>query len=411
MTWVADPRTARPVCLYLNADADISFTSSATAPARLSRVAAGLTTHAIVGAGAEDAVVLRAEPEDAFAAHWESHGFPLPRLLDQGAAALPHPLEPLAWNVDAVCLAERGPPTEHPSVEVVRRSNHRRFLLAIEQATDGCEGALATTIGELEAGLATTLERHPQALVKGAFGSASTGNLRLGRPDLALPATRIRLAALLDRHSAAVVEPWCKRELDLCATGTVRRDGQVVTGRVDRTVHTDVGSPLGTLFADADPAVAPWRDAMLEGLEIVGRSLAEAGYFGPYCLDGLVHRVDGVPRLRRFVDLNARHPVSWPVRRFLARLDRPGVYLWRLFVPHRLGAAGVRRLGELLHEPRSFDADSARGLLGLAPLSVRIDGRWGTQPKLAVLIATDTIEQAFEREHTLRHQVDRRPPP
>src|SRR5690606_22360859 len=114
------------------------------------------------------------------------------------------------------------------------------------------------------------------------------------------------LGRLLERHGAVVLEPWLARRLDLCATGEVDHAGGVHFGRLDRTVHTDSGSPLGTLFAPGDPLVAPHLEAMAAAVDIVGRALFGAGYFGPFCLDALVHEVDGTLHLRRFVDLNAR---------------------------------------------------------------------------------------------------------
>lgn len=402
----------QPSCLWLNADADVSFTHG-TYPPRLARVAEALTTHALIGARAGDSVLLQAEPETNFLDLWRQHGFELPAgLLATPGVVLPAALEPLAWNEMAATVAAAGPAFPHPNAAVVRQVNHRAFLLAIEAREEGPAGRSVTNLDELLADVRATLTTASKVVVKGAHGSASTGNLRLTRNDADDPATRVRLAALLERHATAHVEPWFDRVLDLCATGWVDAAGMVVTGRVDRTLHTDVGAPLGTLFAAYDPLVAPWREPMLEAITVVGRELARAGYFGPFCLDGFVFRgADGGLRLRRFVDLNAREPVSWPARRFLTQLDRPGVYLWRLFVPHRLGSAGVRRLRELVATTAAFEPNRARGHALMAPLEVHLADRWMPSPKLAVVLACDSIDEAFDQERLLRHAIDRKPPP
>lgn len=403
---------AAPCCLWLNADADASFTETQEVPSRLRRVAAGLTTHAIVGARTGDAVLLAAEPDDAFFGTLSPRlGIEAPTLVS--GPPLPAALCPLAWNQEAATLAaSSGHPSEHPHPEVVRQVNHRGFLAAIEAEH---EPATAPSLHlDLESLLARTREllvKVPRVVAKGAFGSASTGNLRLARHELEDPQGALRLGQLLERHGAVVLEQWLARRLDLCATGAVDRDGRVHFERLDRTVHTDSGSPLGTLFSPGDPLVEPHLEQMSEAVEIVGRALFEAGYFGPFCLDALVHEVDGALRLRRFVDCNARHPVSWPVRRWLAGRDQPGTYLWRLFVPPRLGTRGVARLDQLLAEPTAWDPDRSRGLVALAPTRIRLDGTWHTAPKLSVLLAGDSIAEVLRMEWELRQQIDRKPPP
>ncbi len=405
--------TARtPCCLWLNADADASFTETQEVPSRLRRVAAGLTTHAIVGARPGDSVLLAAEPDEAFLETVRPKlGVEVPNLV--WGPPLPAPLSPLAWNHAAAALAEAsGARVDHPDPEVVRRVNHRAFLAAIESEHEPSTApSLHRDLDSLLARSRELLTLMPRVVAKGAFGSASTGNLRLARHELEDPQGALRLGQLLERHGAVVLEPWLARRLDLCATGEVTRDGAVRFERLDRTAHTDSGSPLGTLFSDGDPLIEPHLEPMLEAVEILGRGLFDAGYFGPFCLDALVHEVDGMPRLRRFVDCNARHPVSWPVRRWLAGRSQPGTYLWRLFVPPRLGARGVARLDQLLADPTAWDPERSRGLVALAPTQVRLDRTWHTAPKLSVLLAGDSIAEVQRMEWELRQQIDRRPPP
>jgi hypothetical protein len=410
---VSDPiAAAAPCCLWLNADADASFTETQEVPSRLRRVAAGLTTHAIVGARRGDSVLLAAEPDAAFLGTLGSRlGMEAPTLVT--GPPLPAPLCPLAWNHQAAAIAAAsGHQTAHPEPEVVRRVNHRAFLAAIEgEHEPSTAPSLHQDLDSLLARTHELLATMPRVVAKGAFGSASTGNLRLARHELEDPQGALRLGQLLERHGAVVLEPWLTRRLDLCATGEVACDGSVRFERLDRTVHTDSGSPLGTLFAPGDPLVEPHLEAMAEAVDLVGQALFTRGYFGPFCLDALVHEVDGELRLRRFVDLNARHPVSWPVRRWLAGRDRPGTYLWRLFVPPRLGARGVARLDQLLAEPTAWDPDRSRGLVALAPTRIRLDRTWHTAPKLSVLLAGDSIAEVLRMEWELRQQIDRRPPP
>jgi len=170
-------------------------------------------------------------------------------------------------------------------------------------------------------------------------------------------------------------------------------------------VNTADGAFIGAVFDGGSKVLEPWLPAMDEAAATVARLLAEAGYFGPVCLDAFVWEDGGTLRLRPVVDLNARLHISTQALRVWREWGGDRVVYWRFFSARKLRLpADYRELEEALGE-EAFDPGARRGVLLTSPLCL---GEGGRRPgRFGILMAGDSREEAEGMERRLRDRFER----
>ncbi len=124
---------------------------------------------------------------------------------------------------------------------------------------------------------------------------------------------RTRIARLLDRFGALVVEPWLPRSLDVGVCAWVADDVRVdpphglVTDARGTFLGIDLAPPL--LFPDE-------RERLVAFVAAAGASLRGLGYRGPIAVDAFVA---GTERMLCVCEINARYSFGWVARGFADR--------------------------------------------------------------------------------------------
>ena len=120
---------------------------------------------------------------------------------------------------------------------------------------------------------------------------------------------RARIARLLERFGALVVEPWLRRSLDLGVCAWIGEDG--VRALPPHGLITDArGTFLGIDLAP--PALLPDECARLDAfVAAAGASLRGLGYRGPIAVDAFIA---GTERMLCVCEINARYSFGWVAR-------------------------------------------------------------------------------------------------
>ncbi len=282
-------------------------------------------------------------------------------------------LAPFGWNREAIGLDRRsGRSAGPPALEVVQRVNDRRFADRLALETLGEEGhVLGATSDASEVAAMVGADRGHDGgwVVKARHANAGLGNRRLRSPALGVRDLDA-VARLVESDGVVTVERWRPRLLDLSATFEVDGAGRPRDVEVHEVVNTADGAFLGAVFAPEGDPVAPWREPLVEVVEVAAAALADAGYLGAVCLDAFVWRSPTGPRLRRLVELNARRSMSAGSLRLWRLLGEDATVYGRLFSLRRLtlpaDAAGLMAaLGQ-----HAFDRRARRGALPVTPPSI-----------------------------------------
>lgn len=396
--------------IYINVDFDLSLRKGWDGPprARIARQVRDLVpTFLIVGPPRDTLLVHEPLPE-GFVAYLDAKGIEhlTPTLVEHRDPS--RELVPFGWNEASARLAAAcDPPPARPALEIVREVNSRRFSSRLESELYGAHtwsGAFES-LESLEERLATTDSPTGQWIVKASHGNAGLGNRRLAGSSLS-PVERMGLAALLEDDGCLFLEPWRERRTDLCASFTLRKDGEVTDLGFHEFVNTVGGSFIGAFFGDPSPALVRWGDALEEMTRRVAEAMAGAGYFGPACIDTFTYLENGEECLRPLVDLNARWNISAPGLAHHRRQGREGVLLYRFFAPKDLAFCEDtedfdRRLG-----PLAFDPESGRGILLSSPLSLGSGAEKHKPQKVGVIFHGDRRQELLDMERHLRE--DRR---
>lgn len=193
-----------------------------------------------------------------------------------------------------------------PSLEILRRVNHRRFYVELG---GGAPGARYVS-DEDELG-ATLTERPHGWLFKRPFGFAGRGQRRiLGEP------TRDDRRWLSDslRQGGFVAEPWLELAGEVAIHGLLDASGSLRLGEVcvqeTNAYRAWVGTRRATP-ADIAPAEA---DELAQRAEAVAAALSRAGYFGPFGIDAYFFRTrSGTRALNTLGELNARYTMGFAI--------------------------------------------------------------------------------------------------
>ncbi|HYH45864.1 MAG TPA: hypothetical protein VEG34_09265 [Thermoanaerobaculia bacterium] len=237
-------------------------------------------------------------------------------------AQLPVPAEPASLEGLLYEVLWRLPV---PPPVLVAAVHDRAFHLALaRQLGQSLPGArLVSSLDELEVAAAGI----PAWVVKSRFSAAGrdrhvergAGSDSAGLP----PETRSRVAGLLDRRGPLVFEPWLERTRDFGLAGLVVGGSLALISRhrqlVDRNGRfRGIELPLNTV--DFPRLPEDERNVLQE----VAHALAQAGFSGPFGIDGWRYRrPDGSRGSHLLGEINARLTFGLVARTLVDRLAQP----------------------------------------------------------------------------------------
>jgi len=394
-----------------NAEFDLSLRPRWAGPGRPSaaRWIDEFALQFLLAGGAEDSLRLPGELPGEFLESMERHRLVMPRSTVRPAVRSEQTFTPFGWNAAAIELGTAyAQPTAHPPLETVQRVNSRSFAAAVERRLVGSD----YHVGEFDSveGVVSALERADDAplgwLAKSNHGNAGLGNRRLRSRRLTEPDRRW-LQGTLAEDDWVVLEPWCRRVVDLCVTFAVGLDGCPSGLAVHEIVNTSDGAFLGAVF-EARPAVtAGWQPDLRRAADVVASGLAKEGYFGPVCVDSFVWTDGGRRRLRPLADVNARRHMSMAARRLWLEWRGERVVYWRMFSRRKLKLPDHHRHLERELGRDDFDAKSRRGVLVASPLWVAWGGRRRRPRRLGVLFVGETRHEVIAHERRFRERFER----
>lgn len=201
-----------------------------------------------------------------------------------------------------------------PSLDVLRRVNHRRFSFELGGNLPGAR--FVTTVAEVREAVA---ERGVSGawLLKLPFGFAGRGRVTLPSGPFA-EADEARVVRALGSGGGAQLEPRVTRGEDLAMHGFLPESGALVPGSLTSQRIDARGAWQETLRAPGRALEVHLR----EELERVADALRAAAYFGPFGIDAFTWIADdGVIRLQARSEINARYSMGWAIGMGDARPD------------------------------------------------------------------------------------------
>ena len=366
-----------------------------------------LAWHALFLAEPGDSVLVpEAAPED-FVQYLERSGIPLPTLTVEPAHRAENHLSVFGWNADAAERSQRyRTPIDHPNLDTVVRVNGRRYSARLEDELFGGDHTLTLIRSETE--LRHRLESLPDSpegwLLKVEHGNAGLGNRRLRRRELTDGDLKV-IRRFFDEDDTVMLERWRPRLRDLCATFVVSPNGEAARIGLHETVTTADGALIGALFEEDPEPLAEWRPPMAEAVMMVAGRLADAGYFGPVCIDAFVWDDDGRPQLRPLVDLNARREMSAGASSLWRRLGGRGAAYWRFFTRRKLRLPDSYPDLEKTLGDDAYDAAHGTGVFVAAPLWLGPERRPPT--KAAMLLLGNDRDEVFALDHRIRERFEK----
>ncbi|MFC5833576.1 hypothetical protein [Nonomuraea insulae] len=331
-----------PLVLVGNFDVEEQWSVDEPGLPRPALSRSALLTHclgefALLLAGSDDHVVLKASPDETYLAHLKRLGLELPRIsvvvnpaqdrtVTEDALADPALLADLAhaarrgarlWphGVSAAeeLLAERtGVELAGPSARVCKTVNSKIYsrTISADLGIRQPPGMVCASVADFEAACATVqdwLAAGRTVVLKDAYGVSGKGLLvvsaegRLGLLRRMIHRQSVRLGT--DRLSL-VMEEWLPKRADLNYQFTLGRDGAVHFDFV-KGARTEAGVHKGHLMpAELSSA---HRAELVEVCELLGTRLAADGYSGVVGVDAIV-TTDGV--LQPVIEINARNNLS-----------------------------------------------------------------------------------------------------
>lgn len=201
-----------------------------------------------------------------------------------------------------------------PSVDVLRRVNHRHFAHALGQALPSA--GWAANSEQLTSLLAATDALRQVSidgcwLIKRPLGYAGRGRKTL-RPGELTEADQRWLDASLRDGDGLQVEPLVARELDCALHGWLAEDGQCTFGRATLQRLDATGAWQSSELALPGTLTEPELGALTREGQRTADALHAAGYFGPFGLDAFRWRApDGQLHFQPRSEVNARYSMGW----------------------------------------------------------------------------------------------------
>jgi hypothetical protein len=205
-----------------------------------------------------------------------------------------------------------------PDFSVLRAVNHRRWSASRGLSLPGARWV------ENGADLARVVDAPWPAqgwLLKRAYTFAGRGHLHLrARREVEDP----RMEGWIRRALAQgglLAEPRVTRVQDVARHGWLARDGALTVGALTRAEVDERGQWVASVVCEEDRLSRKEMDAFDEVFHDTAEGLREAGYFGPFGVDGYVWDDDGARRVQPRSDVNARYSMGWAVGMGEARPD------------------------------------------------------------------------------------------
>jgi hypothetical protein len=201
-----------------------------------------------------------------------------------------------------------------PTVEVLRRVNHRHFAHELGQALPSAGWAASRE--QLTSLLAATDELNQVSvegcwLLKRPLSYAGRGRRKL-RPGALTEADQSWLDASLRDGDGLQVEPLVARELDCALHGWLAEDGQCTFGRVTLQHLDATGAWQATELAAPGTFTEVELGALTQAARQTAGALHAEGYFGPFGLDAFRWRApDGKRSFQPRSEVNARYSMGW----------------------------------------------------------------------------------------------------
>jgi len=212
-----------------------------------------------------------------------------------------------AWCPTPMAIAQMRAcgvePEPHPSAAVLRRVNHRLFSHQLggglpEQAFVQSRSELSAKLGQL-----------PQHwLLKRPLSFAGRGQLR------ALGALTEKQWTWVDaslKHDGLLIEPLVGPSFEVSLHGFVWPGGRYELGRICAQLVSERGVFRGVRLAAPGELLPEETAAFFERAEVVARSLHDAGYFGPFGIDGYRYALKGGVGFCALGEINARYTLGF----------------------------------------------------------------------------------------------------
>lgn len=356
--------------LYLNSGFDLEL--SETRSHHLHGAIAQMTQWFLPVGDPRDFVLLDMRAPDELLAYLDGAGLALPHVLEDEA---PSGLlgEAWGWTESSVSrLGELGVELRHPPLDVVKEVNSRDFCFKL-----GIENKLGVTGAFLEQDPLRLIDRKlcpPGPTVLKAMHSNAGRGMMVRRGESWTARQIQSIEKLAGDGQTVVVEPWLARRGDISTRFDLGTDGAIENIFHYRTLIGPDGHCAGDLLEPDDDCMQPWTKSLDRAAMIAGRSLFEAGYFGPVGLDHVLYQDGDGLSLAAAVDLNARHTLGTLAQAIWKKLHRDKPLLLRLVSgkKHRL-PADYTDFGKLLGD-LSWNRAKGEGVILLTALRVESGG-------------------------------------
>lgn len=196
-------------------------------------------------------------------------------------------------------------PEPHPSVDVLRSVNHRRFAFELDLGMP--RQHYVESRGELERALTSSARAW---LLKRPLSFAGRGQLRWFGSTDARQSAWIEASLLRD---GLIVEPLVEPLLEVSVHGFVRLDRGYELGRVCVQNVTRHGVARAVRLAQEGELEASETAALMSSAGRVAEALLAAGYFGPFGIDAFRYRDGGEVGFCALSEINARYTIGFAI--------------------------------------------------------------------------------------------------
>lgn len=197
-----------------------------------------------------------------------------------------------------------------PSVEVLRRVNHRAFCAGLGQTLEH-----ANFVYQLEEAKAVISHATPSGYwkLKRALGFSGRGQRRIAAGPLDDDYDCRWIEAALRRGDGVQIEPWVEREADFVIHGYLTSAGELSLGCPARQRCDEYGAWISTKRVEDGELGRGEKLSLEDAAREVADGLRKAGYFGPFGMDAFRYREEGGSRFNPRSEINARYTMGWVV--------------------------------------------------------------------------------------------------
>ncbi|MFO0661230.1 MAG: hypothetical protein U0165_15565 [Polyangiaceae bacterium] len=301
--------------LNFDADAELAQAKGAYSPTDPVRKRSAELVSKLVGLVDTDDVVVGTD----VSAPLNLGGLKVPRIDLVARAWSPTP-----QVIRAFSRAGVAPPAS-PGVDILRRVNGRSFNATLGSALPGA------FFSSNEEEILQAIRQDPVAsqagswLLKRQHAFAGRGRRSI-RPNEISNGDLLWIRASVGEGEGLQIEPRVERMLDVAQHGFIGRSGIVLFGEPTVQRCDETGAWLETRRAN-DELWSSERDRLASELNRAASALVEAGYFGPFGIDGFrwIDRTSH-PQFQPRCEINARYTMGWAIGMGSSRPDRtPGL--------------------------------------------------------------------------------------